>query len=267
MKKIDREKQLKIRIEWIMGACLLLFGALLSLFILPRLVGNESVSTWKKDGVANDGNDAGENGENVDKDEARLPLSGIKIVIDPGHGGIDPGKVGVHDELEKDINLAISQKLAELLEEEGAEIVCTRTTDAGLYAESDSNKKAADLRARCALIAAEQPDITISVHQNSYTSESIRGAQVFYYENSQEGAILAADLQKSLIEIADPGNKRVQKPNNSYYMLVHSTSPTVIVECGFLSNADEATKLTTEVYQQSIAKAIVAGVKNYFAQE
>ncbi len=191
------------------------------------------------------------------------PEEKIRIVIDCGHGGADPGKVGINNALEKDINLAIGLKLKKLLEAEGIEAVMTREGDAGLYSEDAENKKSQDMKRRCAVIDEQMPVFTVSIHQNSYHEEYVRGAQVFYYSHSEEGKRLAACLQEKLIEGLDPKNTRQPKANDSYYLLVHTKSPTVIVECGFLSNREEADMLTQEIYQEKAAKAICAGVMEY----
>lgn len=187
------------------------------------------------------------------------------IVIDPGHGGEDPGKVGINDSLEKEINLAISLKLRELLEEEGYKVVLTREDDAGLYGAGDKNKKSADMKKRCQIIEDAKADIVVSIHQNSFGQESVHGAQVFYYEYSAEGEVLAKKIQESLRENVDTENNRNTKADSSYYMLVHTPCPTVIVECGFLSNHEEAQLLESEEYQEKIAAAVCEGIKSYFA--
>ncbi len=189
------------------------------------------------------------------------------IVIDVGHGGFDSGKVGVNGELEKDINLQIALKLKETLEKQGISIIMTREDDKGLYDEDASNKKAQDLQRRCDLINEKKPLITISIHQNSYTSPEIKGAQVFYYTNSTESQKLAEIIQETLIKQADPENHREAKPNDSYYLLKRTSSVIVIVECGFLSNPDEAAKLSDENYQQKIVDAICQGVFTYLEKD
>lgn len=188
------------------------------------------------------------------------------IVIDPGHGGNDPGKVGINDSLEKEINLAISLKLKEFLEKEGYEVVLTREDDNGLYEESDSNKKVTDMKKRCRIIEESQADIVVSIHQNSFSQESVHGAQVFYYKYSDSGRVLAENIQAALKEQVDKENERSIKENSSYYMLVHTPCPTVIVECGFLSNNAEAELLVSEDYQAKLAKAVCEGVKTYFME-
>lgn len=185
------------------------------------------------------------------------------IVIDAGHGGIDPGKIGINNALEKDINLEISLKLAEKLKDAGIKIVMTRTDDTGLYSESSTNKKVEDMQERCKLIAEAEPIFTVSIHQNSYVTEDIKGAQVFYYGQSEIGKELAETLQESLISLVNPDNHRQAKANESYYLLKKTTSPTVIVECGFLSNSEEAALLITSDYQDTLVDAIYQGIFTY----
>lgn len=109
------------------------------------------------------------------------------VVVDVGHGGNDPGKIGVDGSLEKDINLKIAQQLKTYLEASDVEVVLTREDDRGLYGENDSNKKMADMRSRCALIEEVNPALVVSIHQNSYHEEPISGGQVFYYKTSEKG--------------------------------------------------------------------------------
>ena len=108
--------------------------------------------------------------------------------------------------------------------------------------------------------------MTISIHQNSYTSPEIKGAQVFYYTTSTESQKLAEILQKTLIEQVDPQNHREAKANDSYYLLKKTDSVIVIVECGFLSNPQEAEKLSDEEYQQKMADAICTGINKYLGR-
>ena len=154
----------------------------------------------------------------------------------PTHGGDDPGKIGINKAKEKDINLIIAKELKTLLEKEGIKIVMTRTDDAGLYQKSSNNKKVEDMRKRCEIITKEKPVFTVSIHQNSYPEESVKGAQVFYYGQSKEGKKLAETLQQALIDQLDPKNHRQAKANESYFLLKKTPSPTVMVEFGFMSN-------------------------------
>lgn len=185
------------------------------------------------------------------------------IVIDPGHGGNDPGKIGVNDVLEKDVNLAISLELKEILEQNDCRVVMTRQKDEALYQAGDTNKKVADLRARCQMINDSGADAVISIHQNSFTAENSRGAQVFYQASSQEGKKLADILQTQLVSGLDPDNRRVAKANSDYFMLKNTTATMVIVECGFLSNSQEAELLTQASYQRRVAWTVALGVLQY----
>lgn len=189
-----------------------------------------------------------------------------KIVIDAGHGGFDPGKVGINGALEKNINLEISKKLKKLLEKENIKVVMTRTKDMGLYDEGSSAKKTQDLEARCALIGKENPLCTIGIHQNSFTDESVKGPQVFYYHTSNEGKQLAQAIQTQMNEDLEIEKPREVKDNGTYYMLKKSPSLTVLVECGFISNPTEADLLASEEYQQRVAEAICKGILNYIKE-
>lgn len=200
--------------------------------------------------------------------EQQLALNGFDakgkvIVLDAGHGGFDPGKVGVNGAKEKEINLQIANVLKKYLEAAGFQVVMTRTGDEGLYSEGDANKKAADMKARVRMMQENQPEFAVSIHQNSFTQESSFGAQVFYYEGSKKGKALAEVLQNTLREALADGNYREPKANASYYLLKKSPCPLVIVECGFLSNYREAELLVTSEYQDKMAWAICLGIVNY----
>lgn len=191
----------------------------------------------------------------------------ITIVVDPGHGGRDPGKVGVNNVLEKDINLSISLLLKSKLEEAGVNVIMTRDADVGLYSDDDSNKKTADMNNRVKLINSSDVDFAISIHQNSFTQETAKGAQVFYHGNSEEGKKLALLLQKQMIDTMEDGNKRAAKANESYYMLKKSVCPLVIVECGYLSNRTEADLLLKPEYQEKLVEGIYLGIMRYIDGE
>ena len=185
------------------------------------------------------------------------------VVIDAGHGGKDPGKVAINGALEKDINLEIAIKLQQFLELEDVEVILTRESDAGLYDENASNKKVQDMKRRVEVIEQAAPVLTVSIHQNSYHEEYVHGAQTFYYENSEQSKVLAEKIQQMLLNGVDKENKRVAKSNDSYYLLKKTSSPIVIVECGFLSNSEEAQKLESDYYQEKVAWAIHLGILQY----
>lgn len=185
------------------------------------------------------------------------------VVIDPGHGGMDPGKVGINGELEKDINLQIALLVKKYLEANDVRVVMTRENEEGLYDADSSNKKAQDMKRRISIIEEASPVLTVSIHQNSYPEEYVHGAQVFYYNGSVEGQRLAEGIQSQMIEKVDPDNRRQIKANDSYYLLKKTGTPIVIVECGFLSNVQEAGKLCDGEYQDRLAWAIHMGILQY----
>lgn len=199
-------------------------------------------------------------GTNVEAQEERERR---RVVIDAGHGGDDPGKVGINGANEKDVNLEIARLVKQYLEMSDVEVVMTRESDEGLNDEDAPNKKVQDMKRRIALIEEEAPALTVSIHQNSYPEEYVHGAQVFYYTGSAQGQRLAEGIQRRLVESADPENKRQVKANDSYYLLKKTGVPIVIVECGFLSNSAEAEKLCTPEYQQRVAWAIHMGILEY----
>lgn len=188
------------------------------------------------------------------------------VVIDVGHGGNDPGKVGVDGSLEKDINLQIATRLKQYLEASDLEVVMTREDDRGLYNQSDTNKKIADMRKRCEIINEANAALVISIHQNSYHQESVSGGQVFYFKTSEKGKRLAEILQKRFDYVLGADNRRLAKSNDNYYLLLHVKKPIVIVECGFLSNWKEAALLQSEEYQDKLAWTIHMGVVQYLNQ-
>lgn len=188
------------------------------------------------------------------------------VAIDPGHGGFDPGKVGIMNSLEKDINLAISLKVRKRLEKEGISVIMTRLTDEAICCPEDRNKKITDMRNRVDIINSGNATLAVSIHQNSFTSGSSRGAQVFFYTGSKEGEQLAKEIQNSIKEVLKDGNKRVEKANSDYYLLRKVTCPIVIVECGFLSNPEEEMLLQEEDYQEKIAEGIYKGIVTLYGQ-
>ncbi|MGN1193273.1 MAG: N-acetylmuramoyl-L-alanine amidase [Dorea sp.] len=191
-------------------------------------------------------------GENVKKGKTI-------VALDAGHGGDDPGKIGVNNAEEKEINLRIAEQVKTLLEEEEIEVLMTREDDTMLAKETDTNKKVQDMKARVQKINEAAPALVVSIHQNSYSEESIHGAQVFYYTHSEAGKKAAEIMQKELLSV-DPENTRQAKANDTYYLLKRTEVPTIIVECGFLSNYEEAEKLIDPEYQKQLSQAIVKGI-------
>lgn len=189
--------------------------------------------------------------------ETAASASGALVVIDSGHGGSDPGKIGINGALEKEVNLKISKKLEKILKKQGVTVIMTREDN-----DSIAESKVEDLKKRVSIINEEKPVIAVSIHQNSYQIEDIHGAQVFYYTHSEEGEKAAKIIQEALLE-TDPENTRSAKANDTYYMLKKTEAPVVIVECGFLSNREEADLLITEAYQNQLAESIAKGIIQY----
>lgn len=183
------------------------------------------------------------------------------VVLDAGHGSSDSGKVGINGVLEKDINLSISKETKKHLEKKGIRVIMTRDKDESLAEGEKGNRKVQDMKARVKRINDTKPNLAVSIHQNSYHEESIHGAQVFYYEHSESGEKDARILQEALLAV-DPDNTRQVKANTTYYLLKRTEVPILIIECGFLSNQEEAEKLASEDYQKEIAKAIANGIES-----
>ena len=184
------------------------------------------------------------------------------IVVDAGHGGSDPGMV-TEELKEKDLNLAIAKMLKTHLEKEGYYVEMTRTEDTGLYQEGSRNKKAQDMQNRVAFIAEKTPLLTVSIHQNSYPDPSVKGPQVFYYADSAEGEKLADCIQRQMNERLETENPREAKGNTSYYLLKKSSGVLNIIECGFMTNPQEAASLQDKGYQQKVVEAVGAGITDY----
>ena len=185
------------------------------------------------------------------------------ILVDAGHGGVDSGMVGVDDLKEKGINLGIAMKLKEVLEKKGYTVVMTREEDKGLYEENTKNMKAQDLQNRIALIRKYSPVLSVSIHQNSYSDPQVKGPQVFYYEDSESGKALALEIQEQMNRKLSIVRPRSAKGNRTYYLLKRSPGVINIVECGFLTNPEEAALLQTEDYQRKVAEAVAEGIITY----
>jgi N-acetylmuramoyl-L-alanine amidase len=198
---------------------------------------------------------------------ASLPTLRKVIIIDPGHGGIDGGMVGTTTKVhESNINLQISLRLRKYLEESGSLVLMTRDEDVGLYTEGGTirKKKNEDLRNRKRLFDESNADLVISIHSNSFQESKYYGAQAFYNPNCEASKLASELIQEELIRVLDNGNTRKAKAKNDVYILKNVKVPTVIVECGFLSNPKEEILLQNPDYQQKIAWSIYVGILKYF---
>jgi N-acetylmuramoyl-L-alanine amidase len=195
-----------------------------------------------------------------------LPLSGHIFVIDPGHGGVDGGAVSKSGIVEKEISLAISFYLRDLLQQAGALVLMTRETDTDLASENAKRRKTEDLKNRLHFINERDADAFISIHLNAIPSPRWRGAQTFYNPNKSENQQMALLIQDELIRTLE-NTTRLAKKNQDIFILRHAEPPGILVEVGFLSNPSEAELLNTVAYQKQMAIAIYQGMLRYYSGE
>lgn len=189
-------------------------------------------------------------------------LNGITIIVDAGHGGRDGGSIGKNGTIEKEINLDYAFALRDKLVSSGYRVVLTRNNDDGLYSELAKNKKVSDMNARMQIIKKANPSLVISIHMNSFSDASVRGANS-YYKVDDEASKRCADLiQASLNKYCNARNKLSKE--GDYFMLNCSYYTSVLIECGFLSNIEEETLLNTNEYKDKLTNAIYSGILLYF---
>lgn len=200
-----------------------------------------------------------------------LPDTTPTVIIDAGHGGFDGGATAVDGTVEKDINLQIALKTARLLRFNGFDVIMTRSEDTGTEDDESvaiAKRKKSDLTNRLQIMKDNPDAVFVSIHLNKFTTSAANGAQVFYTKNRKEALCLAQSLQKSIKTLLQPQNDRaVKQGTNSTFLLKNAVVPTVIVECGFLSNKAELEKLKSEDYQSQMAFAVVCGITDYFKQD
>lgn len=186
------------------------------------------------------------------------PVTGRTIIIDAGHGGGDPGAIGGTGTLEKDINLNIALKLQQFIEQNGGSVLMTRVDDNML-----ADNKREDMKVRKKLREENSSDVFISIHLNSFPQADCSGAQTFYADN-EESKALAEKIQMNMVKYLDEDNARIANKLTDVYLLKNVNIPSVIVECGFLSNSKEEDLLKDTDYQSKIAFAIYVGIFEYF---
>ncbi len=193
----------------------------------------------------------------------------IKIVLDAGHGGMDGGVTGITTGTkESDLNLAITLRLKETLDDMGFETTLTRKTEAGLYDTATDGFKRQDMQRRKQIVQNTDPALVVSVHQNRYPAASVRGAQVFFKRGDVEGEKLASSVQQKLNALYQTENVKSRKHTPSeYFMLSCTENPSVIVECGFLSSPADEKLLLSQTWQKRLAESIAAGLVAYLADE
>lgn len=205
----------------------------------------------------------------TDDTKSKKETKDIIILIDPGHGGIDGGAVSQSGTMEKDINLKISLKLREKLKNTGYKVIMTREEDKGLYTEDGKirKKKIEDLNNRCKIKEESECDMFISIHLNMFPESKYYGAQVWYSRN-KDSERLAKILQDNLKNNLNSNNNRQEKAALDSYKVLRCNDdmPSVLVECGFLSNYNEEQKLKSEEYQNNIVECIENSIKIYYNQ-
>lgn len=189
------------------------------------------------------------------------------VVIDAGHGKPDEGAVGLYGTTEEAINLKIALKLQSLIEKSGGIVYLTRSDENGIYS-TDSNsikqKKVSDIKNRVAIGNQEDVDIFVSIHLNKYPSSIYSGWQTFYQEGNEESINLANFIQEGINKSILTPNNRVPLPLKGIYIMDNVENTTVTVECGFLSNEEEAKKLEEDDYQDKLAWGIYIGIQEFF---
>lgn len=191
-------------------------------------------------------------------------------MVNSAHGGFDGGAVANDGTNEKDINLEISLKLAEILRLNGFKVIMTRTEDTGTDTISGSiaTRKKNDLQNRLKLMEENPDALYISVHLNKFTTSAASGTQVFYTPNFKEAYNLSLLVQKSVVSMLQPENTRtVKQGTSSTYLLKNAKVPAIIVECGFLSNKLDLDKLKNTDYQSQMAFAIASGIMDFYTEE
>ena len=192
---------------------------------------------------------------------------GMRIVLDAGHGGIDGGvqgkKTGVK---ESDLNLAFTHSLKDVLEDMGFAVTLTRKTEAGLYGAPTKGFKKRDMQKRKEIIEEIKPALVLSIHQNFYPSQTSRGGQVFYHKTDENSRILAENIQNQINELYQKQGVRERKClAGEYFMLECTSYSTVIIECGFLSNAEDEKLLNSEIWRAEFSHAVGAGVIQFLS--
>ena len=195
------------------------------------------------------------------------PATNKVVVLDAGHGVPDYGTQSASGTTEQELNLAITLKLQQLLEQSGVKVILTRSDDNGIYeVDKDSirSKKISDMKNRVYIGNNSNADIYVSIHMNYYTDSQYSGWQTFYQSKSEDSKRLATIIQQSLTENIGQ-NKRVPMAIKGAYIMDKVTIPSVIVECGFLSNKSDEEKLKTDEYQSQLAWGIYVGIQEYFS--
>lgn len=188
-------------------------------------------------------------------------LSGKTVTIDPGHGGSDPGAIGLKGNKEKTSALAISNYLCSYLEQAGAKVTMTRTTDVDVYGPYASGRD--ELQARCDVASRSKADVFVSIHHNANNNRSVGGLATYYYPKTNYDARLARCVQTRMVNATRMDNYGT--PQADFYVIKRSSMPAVLCEVGFISNQREEELINTPWFQKTVAKAICDGIADYFS--
>ena len=188
---------------------------------------------------------------------------GFTVVLDAGHGGADCGAIGKNGALEKSLNLIFAETLASLFREAGVNVVMTRRGDALVLKAGEENapsRKACDLKNRAEIANNIEGALLVSIHMNSFPEEKYNGFEVYYSLNTPQSRLYAEAIHAKVKEKHEPDNRRRAKGSDSIYLLNHSENPAVLIECGFLSNAADAAKLSDKDYQKELCFSIFCAI-------
>ncbi len=227
---------------------------LLLMFVIVGILGGKVIGSLK-------------NNEPAVKTTNSTAITSHVIVIDAGHGKPDEGAVGVYGTTEEAINLKIALKLQSLIEQSGGIVYLTRSDENGIYSDDSKNikeMKVSDIKNRVLIGNQQDVDAFISIHLNKYPSNIYSGWQTFYQDGNEQSIKLAKCIQDNLNNSISKPNNRVPLVLKGIYIMDHLENPTVTVECGFLSNEDEANCLRQDEYQDKLAWGIYIGIQEYF---
>ncbi|MGN0687937.1 MAG: N-acetylmuramoyl-L-alanine amidase [Oscillospiraceae bacterium] len=188
------------------------------------------------------------------------------IVLDAGHGGLDSGAVGKNGVLEKDINLSVVKHLRAMLELSGFNVVVTRDEDISIYdagVEGIRNQKLSDMDNRLKIVQSYPDSIFLCIHQNNFTDPDYFGGQMFYNNNHPDNRTLAQIMQNRFAILQQGNDREIKLSGDELYLLKSNKNPSLMIECGFLSNPEEEAKLATAEYQQQVAFSIYCGLLEY----
>ncbi len=196
-----------------------------------------------------------------ERDKAKKSsLGGKNIVLDPGHGGSDPGAIGPGGTQEKNVNLSVSKKVAFLLSQRKANVRMSRTTDIDVLGKNATDVQ--DLQYRVDVGTNFKADVFVSIHSNSSPNRNVKGSTTYYYLKTPQDSLLAGNVQDRLVEFANLDNLGTRTAG--FYVIKNSKMPAILIELGFLSNEEEEKLLASSDFQDKLAYGIVVGLEDYF---